>query len=50
MSYIIGLTRGGGTWTPRFLLSIDSEECIGCGACNKICGTGAQNHAPLPAA
>ncbi len=24
--------------------------CIGCGACAIVCGTGAQSHAPMPAA
>lgn len=37
MAYITGLTRGRREWTPRFVKSIDSELCIGCGRCIKIC-------------
>ena len=31
-------TRDGRSWTPRYLLSIDAEVCIGCGRCFKVCG------------
>jgi Nif-specific ferredoxin III len=34
---IMGYTRGGKTWTPRFIESIDVEKCIGCGRCYKVC-------------
>jgi Nif-specific ferredoxin III len=34
---IIGYTRGGSAWTPRFLESIDVHTCIGCGRCYKAC-------------
>jgi len=34
---IIGYTRGGQTWTPRFIESIDVNKCIGCGRCYKVC-------------
>ncbi len=37
MAYITGLTRGRGEWTPKFVKFIDSEKCIGCGRCMKIC-------------
>ncbi len=37
MSYITGLTRGKREWTPRFVKAIDSELCIGCGRCIRIC-------------
>ena len=37
MSYQ-ALTRGGKPWEPLYLESIDSEECIGCGRCFKVCG------------
>lgn len=36
----IGQTRGGGTWVPEFIESIDVEKCIGCGRCFKVCGRG----------
>jgi Nif-specific ferredoxin III len=31
-------TRDGRTWNPSYLLAIDSETCIGCGRCFKVCG------------
>ena len=31
-------TRDGSPWTPRYLLSISDELCIGCGRCYKVCG------------
>ncbi|MDX9701093.1 MAG: ferredoxin III, nif-specific [Rhodocyclaceae bacterium] len=37
MSDITGLTRGGATWTPQFVLSLDEKKCIGCGRCYKVC-------------
>ena len=37
MSHLTGLTRGRKPWTPHFVKSIDSELCIGCGRCIKIC-------------
>lgn len=37
MGYVTGLTRGRREWTPRFVKAIDSELCIGCGRCIKIC-------------
>lgn len=35
---ITGLTRGGHQWVPRFVQAIDTEKCIGCGRCYKVCG------------
>ena len=32
------VTRGGRGWTPRFVVSVDPERCIGCGRCFKACG------------
>ncbi len=28
----------GRTWTPKFVLEINKEKCIGCGRCFKVCG------------
>lgn len=35
---ITAFTRDGTEYTPEFLVSIDSETCIGCGRCYKVCG------------
>ena len=35
---IVGYTRGGKTWIPKFIESIDVDKCIGCGRCYKVCG------------
>jgi Nif-specific ferredoxin III len=32
------ITRDGRHWIPEYLLAIDTEECIGCGRCFKVCG------------
>jgi Nif-specific ferredoxin III len=32
------VTRDGRPWQPSYLLEIDSETCIGCGRCYKVCG------------
>jgi Nif-specific ferredoxin III len=37
MAYITGVTKGGGTWTPEFIMSINNDSCIGCGRCYKAC-------------
>jgi Nif-specific ferredoxin III len=37
MNTITGLTRGGASWTPQFVLSLDGGKCIGCGRCYKVC-------------
>jgi Nif-specific ferredoxin III len=34
------ITRDGRSWTPAYLLAIDSAKCIGCGRCFKVCGRG----------
>ena len=37
MTMISGLTRGGGSYTPEFVMSINQSDCIGCGRCFKVC-------------
>ena len=37
MSFLTFTTRDGTPWTPKYLLSIDPESCIGCGRCFKVC-------------
>jgi Nif-specific ferredoxin III len=37
MTLLTGKTFGGEDWTPTFVMSIDSEKCIGCGPCFKSC-------------
>ncbi|MFN4062650.1 ferredoxin III, nif-specific [Parazoarcus communis] len=37
MDPITGITRGGATWTPEFVLELDGKKCIGCGRCYKVC-------------
>lgn len=32
------VTRGGTSYEPVYLLAINSEECLGCGRCFKVCG------------
>jgi Nif-specific ferredoxin III len=32
------VTRDGRSWNPSYLLEIDTEKCIGCGRCFKVCG------------
>ncbi|MBF0566975.1 MAG: ferredoxin III, nif-specific [Nitrospirae bacterium] len=40
MAQLVGYTRSGKPWTPRFLESIDWNKCIGCGRCYKTCSRG----------
>jgi len=40
MATVTGITRGGSSWTPKFLDTVDVEKCIACGRCFKICGRG----------
>jgi Nif-specific ferredoxin III len=37
MAFLTGTTKGGDSWTPTFVESIDHEKCIGCGRCFKSC-------------
>ena len=37
MSMITGITRGGSQWVPAFIVSLNQENCIGCGRCFKVC-------------
>jgi Nif-specific ferredoxin III len=30
----------GETWTPRFVVALDDNKCIGCGRCFKVCPRG----------
>jgi Nif-specific ferredoxin III len=34
---ITGITRGGTSWTPAFVIALNQETCIGCGRCYKVC-------------
>ncbi len=34
----VHLNRGGEPWTPAYILAINSDDCIGCGRCYKVCG------------
>lgn len=34
---IVGRTRGGLEWIPKFIQSLNAETCIGCGRCYKVC-------------
>jgi Nif-specific ferredoxin III len=37
MENITGITRGGSTWVPEFVVELNQENCIGCGRCYKVC-------------
>jgi Nif-specific ferredoxin III len=37
MAFITFKTRDGSDWTPKYLMSINHELCIGCGRCFKVC-------------
>ena len=34
---ITGVTRGGASWTPSFVVALNQSTCIGCGRCYKVC-------------
>lgn len=38
MANLTALTRGGLSWIPKFLQSINKDTCLGCGRCFKVCG------------
>ncbi len=39
MSTFVTITLPDGrSWTPRFVSTIDTEKCIGCGRCFRVCG------------
>lgn len=40
MAFITYARRDGSPWVPQYLESIDSESCIGCGRCYKVCDQG----------
>lgn len=40
-------TRGGAVWEPVYLQSINSEDCLGCGRCYKVCGRDVLTLTPL---
>lgn len=35
--HITGITRGGASWTPAFVVDLEQARCIGCGRCYKSC-------------
>jgi Nif-specific ferredoxin III len=35
--HITGITRGGASWKPVFVVDLDQKRCIGCGRCYKSC-------------
>ena len=37
MAFFTAITKGGTSWTPAFIESIDEEKSIGCGRCFKAC-------------
>lgn len=37
METMVGRTRGGTEWIPMFVMSLNEENCIGCGRCYKVC-------------
>ena len=40
-------TRGDAVWEPVYLQSINSEDCLGCGRCYKVCGRDVLTLIPL---
>ncbi len=41
------VTRDGTPWEPVYLQSINSEDCLGCGRCYKVCGRNVLSLVPL---
>lgn len=37
MTNIVGYTKAGKPWEPRFIEALDRDSCIGCGRCYKVC-------------
>lgn len=37
---MVSYNASGNPWVPRFIKAIDTEKCLGCGRCYKICGRG----------
>lgn len=37
MAYLESYRKDGSKWTPKFVASLDSAKCIGCGRCFKAC-------------
>lgn len=37
MALITGIRRDGTEWTPKYVVSINEDSCIGCGRCYKAC-------------
>ncbi|MBF0540318.1 MAG: ferredoxin III, nif-specific [Nitrospirae bacterium] len=37
---MVGYTRDGKEWVPKFIESIDVNKCMGCGRCFKVCSRG----------
>lgn len=37
MTNIVGYTKAGNQWEPQFIEALDSDSCIGCGRCYKVC-------------
>ena len=40
MSFVTFTTRDGTAWTPKYMVSIAVDLCIGCGRCFKVCTAG----------
>ncbi|MBF0499182.1 MAG: 4Fe-4S binding protein [Candidatus Riflebacteria bacterium] len=36
-SRLVNRTRGGGSWSPRFVSTLDANACTRCGFCVKLC-------------
>ena len=38
MAEVTGVRKSGDEYTPEFIDELNSEDCIGCGRCYKVCG------------